>query len=280
MKITLSLFFLSYFSFTLQSCFTFKVSDKKGNAYFKTANVEVTFKNIVQNGRTLHYVQTGNNSFPTIVFVHGTPGSWSAFKAYLKDSLLLTKYRLVAIDRPGFGKSDFGKVLNLAEQSLLIKPLFDSLKNGEPIFLVGHSLGGPMVCKLAVDNPASIAALIILAGSQDPSVEKKEKWRPVLFKTPLNYLLPGSFRPSNEELWYLKQDLKYLKTELNKIVCPVYLMHGTKDKLVPFSNVAYTKKMLINTVKINITVFENENHFIPWTKFKEIRKLLVGLAPQ
>ncbi len=278
MKIVAILFFLCCLFFTLQSCFTFKISDKKAKRYFKSAGVIVTFKNIINNRRTLHYVQTGNNNFPTLIFVHGTPGSWSGFKTYLKDSLLLTQFRLVAIDRPGFGASNFGEALNLEEQSILISPILDSLTNGQPLYLVGHSFGGPMICKLAADNPTKIAALVILAGSQDPAAEKAEKWRPILFKTPLNYLVPCSLSPSNKELWYLKKDLVKLKDELNKIICPVYLMHGTKDKLVPFSNVAYTKKMLINVSRLKVIEFENENHFIPWTKFEEIRNELLTLT--
>jgi fermentation-respiration switch protein FrsA (DUF1100 family) len=134
-----------------------------------------------------------------------------------------------------------------------------------------------MICRLAADNPGLFAGLIILAGSQDPAAEKPEKWRPVLYKSPLKYLVPGALRPSNEELWYLKQDLVDLSSDLSKITCPVFLLHGTKDVLVPFSNLAYTESKLVNASKKERIVFENENHFIPWTRFKEIKALLLKL---
>jgi pimeloyl-ACP methyl ester carboxylesterase len=260
-----------------QSCMTFRKADTEAITQFKKNGVDISFNTITVSSRQLHYAQTGDNKLPTIVFVHGTPGSWDAFEGYLKDAELLQKFRLIAIDRPGFGHSDFGQALNLTQQSLVISPLFDHIKNGAPVYLVGHSLGGPMICRLAADNPGLFAGLIILAGSQDPAAEKPEKWRPVLYKSPLKYLVPGALRPSNEELWYLKQDLVNLSGDLSKITCPVFLLHGTKDVLVPFSNLAYTESKLVNASKKERIVFENENHFIPWTRFKEIKALLLKL---
>ena len=281
-NINSTVLFLVLSLLSLQSCFAFRVADKKAIGKFNAAGVQLHFKNSKINGHNLHYAQTGIDRMPTIIFVHGTPGSWNAFQSYLMDSDLLQKYRLISIDRPGFGHSDFGHAMNLSEQSVIISTVLKELENGQPVFLVGHSLGGPMVCRLAIDNPGKIAALVILAGSQDPAAEKPEKWRPLIFKTQLNYLIPGSWRPSNEELWYLKKDLVAMKPELSKIACSVYLLHGTKDILVPFSNVAYTDKMLTGTAKKEIIVFENEkakieNHFLPSKKFNQIKALLLRL---
>ena len=214
-----------------QSCFTFKITDKAALKKFNIAGLSLKLNSIKAGDRTLHFAQTGNDTLPTIIFVHGTPGSWIAFEEYLKDTALLKKFRLISIDRPGFGNSNFGDALNLSSQSLVISPLFKHIQNNQPVYLVGHSLGGPMICRLAIDNPGAVNGLVILAGSQDPAAEKPEIWRPIIFKTPLNYFVPGSWQPSNEELWYLKKDLVNLKTGLFKITCPVYILHGTKLRL-------------------------------------------------
>jgi pimeloyl-ACP methyl ester carboxylesterase len=99
----------------------------------------------------------------------------------------------------------------------------------------------------------------------------------LIFKTPLNILIPGAFRPSNKELWYLKKDLVKLKAEFSKINCPVYFIHGASDTWVPPGNVAYAKKLLVNTKNINELMIPGGNHFIPWTKFKEIKDILIGM---
>ena len=115
---------------------------------------------------TLHYVVTGSDNLPTLFFVHGSPGSWDAFAEYMKDSALRQHYRMISVDRPGFGYSDFGHALNLDQQGLLLSDLLKHIQNGKPICLIGHSLGGPMVVKLAADNKDfPITNLVILAGS-------------------------------------------------------------------------------------------------------------------
>jgi pimeloyl-ACP methyl ester carboxylesterase len=260
-----------------QSCMTFRVSDEAATKKFYSKGNHLFVNTLQVNHRQLHYVQTGANDLPTIVFVHGTPGSWDAFESYLQDKELQQKFRLIAIDRPGFGHSNFGHPLNLAQQSLIISPLFHFIDNGKPIYLVGHSLGGPMVVKLAADNLSKISKIVLVAASNDPAAEKPEKWRPVLYKTFLNYFVPGALRPSNEELWYLKKDLVDLKKDFLAITCPVYIVHGTKDRLVPFSNLRYTQQMLTHSRQVDTLVFEGEDHFIPWTKFLAIKNLLLNL---
>jgi pimeloyl-ACP methyl ester carboxylesterase len=260
-----------------QSCMTFRKSDADAKEEFLKNGVILTTATIRVDYHHIHYAKTGNDSLPTLFFVHGTPGSWDAFAEYLQDKDLLQKFRMVSIDRPGFGGSDFGNAMHLDKQSILISPLFQELQNGKPMFMAGHSMGGPMVIKLAADNPSIFSALVIISGSIDPAEEKPEKWRPILYKTPLNYLVPGALRPSNEELWYLKKDLVELKEDFPKIHCPVYFIHGTSDTWVPPGNVEYGKKMLVNASPIREEMIPGANHFIPWTKFTEIKELLLKL---
>lgn len=258
-------------------CMTFRKADKDMITTFQQKGVPLHVNTQRVQGRNIHYASTGNDTLPTIVFIHGTPGSWDAFANYMEDSLLLHQYRMVSIDRPGFGYSDFGEAEHLVRQSELMSPVLQKLNNGKPMYLAGHSLGGPMIIQLAADNPALFKGLVMISGSVDPAEEKREKWRPWLFKTPLSFLVPGAFRPSNRELWYLKKDLIDLQTQFPKIECPVYFIHGAADTWVPPGNVAYAKKLLINSSGIHELMIPGANHFIPWTKFKEIREVLLKL---
>jgi len=260
-----------------QSCMTFRKSDDEANKEFAKEDVLLKTATIVVDGCHIHYAMTGDDTLPTIFFLHGTPGSWDAFESYLMDQELLHHFRMVSIDRPGFGHSDYGNPQHLPKQSELMSPLFKILNNHKPMFLAGHSLGGPIVVKLAADNPGVFSGIVIISGSIDPAEEKPEKWRPILFKTPLNYFVPGAMRPSNEELWYLKTDLVDLKKDFPKITCPVYFIHGASDTWVPPANVDYGKKMLVNASHIEEILIPGANHFIPWSKFNEIKDVLLRL---
>jgi pimeloyl-ACP methyl ester carboxylesterase len=263
--------------FLAQSCMSFRKPDAEEKAEFANSHVLLRTETIKVFGRHIHYAITGQDSLPTLFFIHGSPGSWSAFAEFMKDSQLLKKFRMVSVDRPGFGYSDYGDAQHLDIQSLWISPLFTKLANHRPMFLAGHSLGGPLVIKLCADNPGIFSGVVIISGSIDPKEEDPEKWRPWLFNTPLNLLVPGAFRPANEELWYLKKDLVLLKKDFSRICCPVYFIHGASDTWVPPANVSYGKNMLINATFVEVTVIPGANHFIPWTKFSEIRSVLLKL---
>jgi pimeloyl-ACP methyl ester carboxylesterase len=270
------LFLLSWLLLA-QSCMSFRKSDADEKNEFSKNHVTLRTATMEVEGRHIHYAMTGNDSLPTLFFIHGSPGSWDAFAEYMKDSLLLQKFRMVSVDRPGFGHSDYGQPQHLDVQSLWISRLFYLLANHKAMFLAGHSLGGPMVIKLGADNPHIFSGIVVISGSIDPSEEKPEKWRPWLYKTPLNYLVPGAMRPSNEELWYLKKDLVQLEKDFSKITCPVYFIHGAMDTWVPPGNVAYGRKMLVNAPVVEETLIPGANHFIPWSKFTEIRAILLKL---
>jgi len=269
--------FLMVWIFMAQISMQFRISDKKAVKLFNEKGIKLFTATKKIQGCNLHYVKTGNDTLPTILFIHGSPGSWDAFMSYLQDKELLSHYRLIALDRPGFGHSDFGKPQHLARQSQIITALLPLLKNEKPLFLVGHSLGAPLIIKLAAENPSMISGLVLIAGSVDPTLEDKEYWRPVLNYSPLRWLVPTAMRYSNEELWYFKNDLVKLKKDFSRVLCPVYILHGDKDGFVPVANVDYDKKMLIHSSRVLVSILSGANHFIVWTKYDQIKKVLIHL---
>jgi pimeloyl-ACP methyl ester carboxylesterase len=260
-----------------QSCMRMRMNSAKTKAFFTENKIAFNDKVLDFYDHKLHYIQTGNEQNPTLFFIHGSPGSWDAYKEYLKDSLLLKKYRMIAIDRPGFGFSNFGSAENLKTQSQWIREFIKKVDNKKPVVLIGHSMGGPVIVKMAVDEPNAFSSLVILAGSIDPEAENPEQWRPFLMTKPLRYIIPGALRPSNDELWWLKKDLKQMKPFLKRISSNVIIIHGTKDELVPYSNVAFMQKEFVNAKSIDVLTIKDANHFIPWEHYTEIRDKLVQL---
>ena len=261
-----------------QGCMRMRTSDADALTDFQKTGLAIAPQTLLVGNRTMHYISIGAANKPTLVFIHGSPGSWDAFSSYLKDSLLRIQYRLVSIDRPGFGYSDFGQAVGLQQESGLISPVLHRLANGKPLYLIGHSLGGPMVIKLAAHNSdLPIGGLVILAGSVSPADEPPERWRNVADLPGIRLLLPGALRPSNHELRLFKQDIIDLRPDFAKVTCPVVIMHGDKDPLVPPPNADYAKKMLVNAPHVTLIWLKGANHFIPWTRYDTIRAVLLRL---
>lgn len=252
-------------------------SDEKAYSVFKAKKVPLAMHDTVIDGHHLHYAVCGPETLPTLVFVHGSPGSWMHYMKFMWDSTMRKKFRIVALDRPGFGYSDFGQAMHLNDQCKIILPVLRSLKNSQPMYLAGHSMGGPVVVKLAADAPDLFKTVVIIAGAIDIDQESKETWRHVMDTKPLYYLLPGAFGPSNTELLYLKEDLKGLQSDFKNIRTNILFVHGDKDTWVPIENVGYGKKMMVNAASITCDTLRGADHQIPWKRKEELTKILLSL---
>jgi pimeloyl-ACP methyl ester carboxylesterase len=252
-------------------------SDEKAYRVFKTKDVPLQMHDTVINNSHLHYAVSGADSLPTLVFLHGSPGTWMHYMKFMWDTAMRKKFRIVAVDRPGFGYSSFGKAMHLQEQSNMILPVLEKLKTDKPMFLVGHSMGGPVAVKLAADNPTLFNKVVIVAGAIDVKQESKETWRKIMNVKPFYWALPGAFGPSNTELLYLKKDLLGLQNDFAKIICNVLFVHGDKDTWVPIENIAYGKKMMINAAFISSDTLRGADHQIPWKNKEELKHILLRL---
>ncbi|RAV98070.1 alpha/beta fold hydrolase [Pseudochryseolinea flava] len=262
----------------MHSCMTFRMSPKEIDNFFNEKKVAAQQQHYSVNGFDIHYVQSGDSIKPLTLFVHGSPGSLSAFIDFLADSTLLANTFLITTDRPGFGYSNFGRGEgSLLKQCEALKPILEKHKHNNPVILVGHSLGGPLIAKMAIEYPDLIDGLIIVAGSIDPELEPNETWFRAPLATPfLSWIIPRSFRASNEEIYHLKPELEKMLPYWKNITCPVIVIHGKKDQLVDFKNVDFAKKYLTNA-PVEYVIKDDMNHFVPWSDPELIRNAIIRM---
>jgi pimeloyl-ACP methyl ester carboxylesterase len=261
------------FMIFLHSCMTFRMSKKEVDKFFADKKVKGSQHEYKTNLGEIHYVQAGDETKPLVLFVHGSPGSLSAFIDFMADSVLLQHCLLITTDRPGFGYSNFGNGEgSLQKQGEALKPILELHQNNKPVILVGHSLGGPLIARMAMDYPELIDGLVIVAGSIAPELEPNETWFRAPLATPfLSWIMPRSFRASNEEIYHLKPELEKMLPLWKNITCPVVVIHGKKDQLVSFENVAFAKKMLVNA-PVEYIINDDMNHFVPWSNPELIKQ--------
>jgi pimeloyl-ACP methyl ester carboxylesterase len=254
------------------------MSSKEIDAYFAKRNVDADQHSYKSDFRDVHYVSSGIDSMPLVLFLHGSPGSLSAFIDFLADSLLMHEALLISADRPGFGYSNFGNAEpSLQKQGETFKPILEKYKKNKPVILVGHSLGGPLIARMAIDFPNMVDGLIIVAGSIDPELEPNETWFRAPLATPfLSWILPRSLRASNEEIYHLKPELEKMLPLWREIKCPVIVIQGMKDVLVPAENALFAEKVLINA-PLEVVRIEDMNHFVPWSHPELIQQAVLRM---
>lgn len=240
----------------------------------KISDEELAQQNFVRgyvqapSGHSISYIQGGNPSGRRIIFVHGTPGSADGWLDTMKQAP--ASYEVIAIDRPGFGETTpRDAVTSLMTQAAAIEPLLDTPNGIKPI-VVGHSLGGPVVAAAAVLYEDRIEGLVIAAGALDPGLEKTHPMQYVGAAPPIRWLLPRAIRNANSELMALKDELELLETQLDQLHIPIEIVHGTKDDLVPYENVAFMEGHFQNVQSLSVDTLDGVNHFLPWNSMDRL----------
>lgn len=222
----------------------------------------------------ISYLAAGDSSGPQLILVHGTPGSATAWNDYLLAPP--PGWQVLALDRPGFGHSGPpGAVTGLEEQAAAVLALMAT--DGRPVVLLGHSLGGPVVARVAADHPERVTALVLLAASLDPAQESTHPMQFVGGWWPVRSLLPRTLRNANAELMALKPELEALAQVLPHIRARIVIVHGSNDDLVPVANVPFMQARLTGARCVNTVVLEGRNHFLPWNSEADVRSA-VSLA--
>lgn len=272
---------LSLVSFN--GCMTFRTSDKKTVRYFQKRGVDVRISWQHHNGNPVRIVETGASAFdahvPCIVFIHGAPGSSNNFYRYQADADLVQRTRLLSVDRLGYGYSNYGRSEpSLAEQAASIRTVLEAYQPCKAI-LVGHSYGGPIVAKAALDYPDLVEALVMLSPVNDPESEKVFWFAHLARWEATRWLLSGAWRVSGDEKFGHEEELRKMEDQWPRMRVPVVHIHGQLDSIAPPANIEFSRKNIPEAL-LEIIVLPWSGHFIPWTNYRLIRQKLVELLPR
>lgn len=229
--------------------------------------------------RMLRYVEIGNDSLPLIVFIHGALSSSGFWDNMLKDSTLLSNAKLLAVDRPGYGYSGYGKEeTSVKEQARLIAGILRKERQiHQQIIIHGSSYGGTVAARIAMDYPELVDGLLLQSASVAP---KEEKTYDISYYTShwaVDWLIPGSLHVANHEKLSHRNQLELMRPFWKNIICPTIILHGNMDKLIYPINALYAKKMLVNARSVDLVMVKNSAHNLLWTQPKLLIASLLKL---
>ncbi|MEL6558191.1 MAG: alpha/beta hydrolase [Bacteroidota bacterium] len=263
-RVVYSILFFIVLSQLMTSCLQFRMKPDEVDAYFKDKSKVPELKRIASGNREISLAFQDNHQETTVVFIHGAPGSWSAFIDFMKNDDLRDQVNIISVDRPGYGYSGFGEpVYSLERQSKYLMKAVRAVSD-KPLILVGHSLGGPVAARMMMDFPENIKGSVLVAPSIDPDLENREWYRYLGKLRLVKYLLPKSLWVTNEEIYDLKEELAIMLPGWSDITSKVIVIQGTKDNLVPKENADFADRVMADEF-VEIRMLEDVNHFIPWT---------------
>lgn len=117
-------------------------------------------KHLAVDGLTLRVVDSGAGAKAAIL-LHGMLGSVEDWEAVVP--LLQSRYRVIAIDRPGHGYSAEPREPNgVAFNARIVRGLMATL-DLKDVVVIGHSYGGSIALQLALDNPPALRGVVLVA---------------------------------------------------------------------------------------------------------------------
>jgi pimeloyl-ACP methyl ester carboxylesterase len=135
-------------------------------------------RQIIVNGVNIHLAEAGDPQMPVILFLHGYPENWAAFKDVMV--ILKDRYHVLAIDLPGIGSSQNitgrDKIAGSDKRTIagFVSSMITTL-NLKDLTLVGHDVGGMVTYSLLKYYPANIRGAVIM----DTAIPGIDPWEEV-----------------------------------------------------------------------------------------------------
>lgn len=131
----------------------------KAQASFTDIIETVRLYNI--NGQILHAVDASKPNRQVALMIHGWSSSWYAISPLI--GLLSQRFRVIAIDLPGYGKSPpLPRRITITEYVEFLADFIEKVSDG-PVVLVGNSMCGMISITLAMKHPALVECMVLLS---------------------------------------------------------------------------------------------------------------------
>jgi pimeloyl-ACP methyl ester carboxylesterase len=246
-------------------------------------------KVIAVDGIALHYVESGDPSRPHIVMIHGFGGHTFSFRYQLAE--FSRDHHVIAIDLKGFGYSERSERgdYSLTEQSRLVLRAMDILKIDRAT-LVGHSMGGEVVMRVAAAAPERVERLVLAAsvsGQRVPFAPRLPFIRPFLpglsrlvmvrnfgkkmFYDPstvdvegirATYLDAARVRGSMNTIWEMWGDVPGDQPiAYSSITQPVLVLAAEKERVIPFYS-RVVSHLRANLPQAEVQTIERTGHLL------------------
>ena len=235
--------------------------------------------NTVINGLHTHYTQTGNGE--NVLLLHG----WGCSGETLQPitNLLKNNYTVTALDLPGFGKTaEPLEPFGVNEYAAFVTDFLIKTNTSKAI-LIGHSLGGQIITKIAAEEnlPFKIPKIVLIgsAGAR-PKKSLKTRLKIRLYKTKrfilklplINFIFANTLKKLTENAGSAdyrnasEMMRKCLVRVVNEDLTPLFhlnttdtlLIWGVNDTATPLACAKTMEQLMPNA---GLAIVQNAGHY-------------------
>ena len=264
--------------FALSGCFgRFVMTEKELHEFYKD-KPKPNYFTIKNDSIQLFCATAGSDTLPPLLIIHGAPGAWYGSRGFLLDSVLIHQFQVIAVDRPGYGKSKYKNklrpVTSIELQAIACREALQLNKSNKTAVVIGSSYGAPIAANMAILYPNEINQVIMLAGAIDPDNEKFWWWSPLIKHGPIKWMLPKFLRTSTDEKNTHVKELRKLQPKWNQLTVPITVVHGGSDEIVKPINFDFAKRTLKDK-QANFIFLPEAGHLIRYQYPDLVKSLLI-----
>ncbi|MDA0242009.1 MAG: alpha/beta fold hydrolase [Chloroflexi bacterium] len=112
------------------------------------------------NNQKIHVIEAGHPNRQVALMIHGWSSSWYAMSPLI--GLMSQRFRVLAIDLPGYGQSPkLPQRTTIEDYADVLAELIEQVADG-PVVLVGHSMGGMTSLVIAEKYPALVERIVLI----------------------------------------------------------------------------------------------------------------------
>ncbi len=236
---------------------------------------------ILIQGNHIHVTEpelTGTEKGPLLLFIHGAGNNaelWQHQAGYFRGL-----YPVYCLELPGHGLSKGPSETDIAAYARATRRVIAEAFSGQPLVLVGHSMGGAVVQELAVNAPAEEIKGLILIGTGaklgvTPAILEMLAKNPEDFfqsidiaafdpETPSRLRQPviASIRHCDPAVIlgdFRACDRFDIRERLQDIHLPTLILCGKRDKLTP---VKYSHYLHEHIAESELAIFDKAGHMV------------------
>lgn len=228
--------------------------------------------------RTIRFMETpARSALPVVLFIHGAPSSLSFFNEFFKDTTLLNQAQLVAVDRPGYGYSDFGWVeTSIIRQAELLQPLINRYRKAPYLMVVGSSYGGSVSARLAMNNSRRVNHVVFVSSALGPGLERTYPISYLADSPLIRWMVSPLLRLANDEKLAHRKALEAILLDWPKIRSNITMLHGQQDDLVYPTNVSFAQQHLVNA-RVKQFLLPENRHDIVFNKRQYMTEIILNI---
>lgn len=234
------------------------------------------------DGAQIYYAVYGKQAAPPVVLLHGGLGNGDHFGFQIPA--LVDKFRVIAIDSRGQGRSTLGKSktkLSYHSMAADVLAVMDALEL-KRASIVGWSDGGAITLDLGIHSPDRVEKLFVFGTNYDSSGSKSRTVHSPTFalyttKCRADFArlakAPRSFDAAATALLPVWRDPgSFTKEQLRSIKAHTLISDGDRDEIIVLDQIKEMAALIPNG---KLVVFKEASHFALWQDPTTFNKVLV-----